>query len=161
MKTAPPRRRRRRRELRRDACIVRAIAVAILTGGLLAANIVPGVAATLEPAESVSNEGFYQLTWEAQQPVRLVESTNPEFAAAETIYTGSDSGHVVSGKPNGTWYYRLESADGAAILSEVSAITVSHHSLARAFAFFSVGAVVFAATLGLIFLTRPDDDERA
>jgi len=119
-----------------------------------------GNAAVLEPAEAISNEGYYQLTWSAEEPVRLIESTDPEFSAAITLYTGSDSGHVVSGKANGTWYYRLESADGQSVLSEAARITVSHHSLGQAFLFFSLGAIVFAATLGLILFARPEDDER-
>jgi len=118
-------------------------------------------AATLEPESLESNEGYYQLRWEAEEPVRLVEASSTDFTDARTLYTGTDTGRVVSGKPNGTWYYRLESADGARILSSSATITVRHHSLVRAFSFFALGAVVFCATLGLIVFARPDRDERS
>jgi hypothetical protein len=117
-------------------------------------------AATLEPESLESNEGYYQLRWEAEEPIRLVEASSPDFADARALYSGTDTGRVVSGKPDGTWYYRLESVDGARILSSPATITVRHHSLARAFSFFALGAVVFGATLGLILLARPDRDER-
>lgn len=137
------------------------LANALLLFVSLAGTGGPGVAATLEPAELTSNEGYYQLTWEADEPVRLVESASAGFESAATLYTGSDTGHVISGKPDGTWYYRLESADGGTVLSETSTITVSHHPLGRAFLFFGIGAVVFFSTLGLILFARPGGDERA
>jgi hypothetical protein len=120
-----------------------------------------GVVAALEPRELESNEGYYQLRWEAEEPVRLVESSSADFADAKILYSGTDTGHVVSGKPDGTWYYRLESADGARILGEPATIAVRHHSLARAFSFFALGAIVFLASLGLILFGGADRDERA
>lgn len=129
--------------------------------GLLASLSSLAQPVVLEPRELESNEGYYQLTWRADEPVRLVESPSIDFVDASVLYSGTDTGHVVSGKPDGTWYYRLESVDGSRILSEPATIAVRHHSLERAFLFFAVGAVVFLATLGLIFFTRPDRDERA
>lgn len=117
-------------------------------------------AATLEPSSYDSTEGYFQLTWEAEQPVRLVESTRPDFGTSRIVYTGSDSGHVASGKPDGVWYYRLESEDGESILSDVATITVRHHTLERAILFFVLGAIVFVATLGLIFVYNGPSDER-
>lgn len=117
-------------------------------------------AASLEGPE-VANEGYYQLRWEAGQPIRLVEASSAGFGDATTLYTGSDSAHVVSGKPDGTWYYRLEAEGGDEVLAGPIAVTVRHHSLVRAFGFFTLGAIVFFATLGLILLARPGGDERA
>lgn len=118
-------------------------------------------AATLEPEQLESREGYYQLQWAADEPVRLVVANDPEFTTPTTVYSGSDTGHVASGKPNGVWYYRLESADGTRILSNTAQITVRHHSLRRAFTFFALGAAVFLSTLGLIVFARPDGDERS
>lgn len=121
----------------------------------------PAAAATLEADQSESREGYFQLRWEADEPVRLIEATSPDFRDARELYSGSDSARVISGKPDGIWYYRLESAaSDAEILSEPVTVTVRHHSLRRAFAFFVLGAVVFAATLALIFVARPGADER-
>jgi hypothetical protein len=92
--------------------------------------------------------------------IRLVEAPGADFTTPTAIYTGSDTGHVASGKPDGTWYYRLESADGSQVLSNTATITVRHHSLQRALTFFTIGASVFLATLGLIVFARPDSDER-
>ena len=136
----------------------RAIAAGILLTAILGLAA-RATAATLEPESLESNEGYYQLRWEAEEPIRLVEASSPDFADARALYSGTDTGRVVSGKPDGTWYYRLESADGARILSSPATITVRHHSLVRAFSFFALGAVVFCATLGLILFARPDRDE--
>jgi hypothetical protein len=129
--------------------------------GLLAGFVAGhSLAATLEPQEFESTEGYYQLTWDAEEAVRLVESTEQDFSSARIVYVGNDSGHVASGKPNGVWYYRLESEDGATVLSETSTIVVRHHSLGRAAAFFALGGVVFLATLALIFIPRDGSNER-
>lgn len=120
----------------------------------------PGFGATLMPDTLESNEGYYQLSWESEEPIQLVEASSADFSDARVLYTGTDTGRVVSGKPDGTWYYRLESADGARVLSGPATITVRHHSLTKAFSFFALGAIVFAATLGLILFVKPDRDER-
>lgn len=125
------------------------------------AGLLPGIAgaAALEaPAES--SEGYYQLRWEADEPIRLVEATSAGFADARTIYTGSDTAHVVSGKPDGVFHYRIETAGGGTVLADPVVVTVRHHSLSRAFSFFALGAVVFLATLGLILFARSAADER-
>lgn len=138
----------------------RILLAAFLATGMAVTVPVPAITATLEPAEYESNEGYFQLRWDAGEPVRLVEATSRDFVETRILYTGRDSAHVVSGKPDGTWYYRLETADGARVLSEPAVITVRHHSLIRAFSFFTIGAVVFLATLGLILFARPGTDER-
>jgi len=137
---------------------VRPVAAAL---AVLALTMSPGAqAATLEADQYASSEGFYQLRWEAEEPVRLVEARSPGFVDAETLYTGSDSAHVVSGKPDGSFYYRLESAEGGQVLSEPVMVTVRHHSLGRALAFFAIGAIVFVSTLGLIAFSSSGSDER-
>jgi hypothetical protein len=120
----------------------------------------PASAAMLESDQSESNEGYFQLRWEAEEPIRLVEATDPGFRDAAVLYRGSDTASVISGKPDGIWYYRIEAADGGAILTDPITVTVRHHSLQRAFSFFALGAVVFVMTLGLILLARPKAHER-
>ncbi|HUF73271.1 MAG TPA: hypothetical protein VMR74_10275 [Gammaproteobacteria bacterium] len=137
------------------------LAATLLLASLSALAQQQGRPATLEPRDFESNEGYYQLAWQAEEPVRLVESPGRDFVDATVLYSGTDTGHVVSGKPDGIWHYRLESADGNRVLSELATITVRHHSLERALLFFALGVVVFVATLGLIFFVRPDRDERA
>lgn len=103
----------------------------------------------LEANPEVASAGFYQLRWYAARPVELEESQDPEFSSAEIVYRGSDAARVMSGKPDGDLYYRVRDTDDGT-LSNVVKVTVRHHSLERAVAFFSLGAVVFLATLLLI-----------
>lgn len=120
---------------------------------LLALGPLPVLSAPVQLAadSEVSTAGFFQLTWESNGPVELQESQDPDFARAEVVYTGADTARVISGKPDGSWYYRARAAavDGAG-WSEPVKVTVRHHPLARALAFFAVGATVFTATLVLI-----------
>lgn len=106
----------------------------------------------LESDTEVATAGFFQLRWAAGPgELRLVESGDADFRAPHVVYEGADTARLVSGKPDGVYFYRLESVGGVpAVLSNTVEVSVRHHSLGRAAAFFAVGAAVFAATLGLI-----------
>ena len=84
--------------------------------------------------------------------VELQEADNPDFADASIDYQGPDDASVVSGKPNGTWYYRARviGDQQAGPWSTAVKVTVAHHPLSRAFMFFGLGVVVFVATLLLV-----------
>jgi hypothetical protein len=58
----------------------------------------------------------------------------------------------MSGRGNGTYYYRLRvlGAGPLPAWSDTVRVQVKHHPLARAFAFFAAGGLVFIATLVLI-----------
>jgi hypothetical protein len=103
----------------------------------------------LEASPELATAGFYQLRWYSARPVELEESQDPEFSSAEIIYRGSDAARVMSGKRDGDLYYRVRDTDDGTF-SNVVKVTVRHHSLERAMAFFSLGAIVFLATLLLI-----------
>ncbi len=103
----------------------------------------------LEADTDVATAGYYQLRWSSTSPVVLEEAQTAEFASPRVIYRGSDGARVMSGKPDGELYYRVRNSDGDA-RSNVVKVTVRHHSLERAFAFFALGATVFIATLLLI-----------
>lgn len=103
----------------------------------------------LEANPELATAGFYQLRWYSARPVELQESEHPDFSSAETIYRGSDAARVMSGKPDGVLYYRVRDTDDGSF-SNVVEVTIRHHSLERAFAFFGLGAIVFLATLLLI-----------
>jgi len=109
-------------------------------------------AQALQADTDVATAGFFQLRWTADGPVELQESRSSDFSMARTIYTGADTARIISGKPDGDWFYRLRPAGAAtgAQWTETLRVRVSHHSLGRALAFFAVGAAVFAATLALI-----------
>jgi hypothetical protein len=143
----------------RHIIVVGAIATGVLAGPIASAQ--PAI--PLEADTRVATAGFYQLRWGAGEVAsRLVEATDPEFADARVIYAGPDTARLMSGKPDGDYYYRLEAAGATeagrrVVLSNVLEVTVEHHPLERALAFFAVGATVFAATLGLILFGGRDE----
>lgn len=132
------------------------VAGAVAAGAFAAAAAPANAELTLETDTPHATAGYYQLRWDASDvETRLVEATDPSFSDARVIYAGPDTARLMSGKPDGDYYYRLESvaaegASGGDAVSAMLTVTVEHHSIARAFSFFAVGAAVFAATLGLI-----------
>jgi hypothetical protein len=130
---------------------------AFIFAGSLAVSLLPGASngaeggLVLESDTEVATAGFFQLSWDAGPgDLRLVEAGDADFQAPRVVYDGTDTARLVSGKPDGDYFYRLESADGPTVLSNTVEVSVRHHSLGRAAAFFAVGAAVFAATLGLV-----------
>lgn len=136
----------------------------VLIGFALASGSV-SAAVVLQPASSTVTAGYYQLHWDtdstvAGSPVNkagdfiLIESREPGFTNSRTIYRGADTATVISGKPDGTYYYRVgiaqpqEGRPGS--WSNSASITVKHHPLSRAFMFFGLGALVFLSTLVVI-----------
>jgi len=102
----------------------------------------------------IATAGFYRLSWQTDgiTQVELQEADNPDFAGARLDYEGPDDASVVSGKPNGTWYYRARviSEQRAGPWSAAVKVAVAHHPLYRAFMFFGLGVAVFVATLLLV-----------
>jgi len=128
----------------------------------LCASAVAGDAApvpTLQSDTEVATAGFYRLVWSdagAGLPVyELQESDDGSFTVPYTVYRGKDQASVLSGQPDGRYTYRVRATleDGSVSdWSQPVSVTVAHHPLSRAFAFFAAGAVVFFATLGLIIV---------
>ena len=106
--------------------------------------------------------GYYQLSWHIagaesgkNNPYTgefiLQEAHHKDFSDADTIYKGMDTASVISGKPNGSYFYRVSRANPMPEWSESVQVQVTHHSLQRAFIFFSIGAVVFILILTVIW----------
>ena len=118
----------------------------------------------LKSDSNLSNAGYYQLHWANQKPGDFIleESMTPDFTDAKTLYHGPDTATLVSGRKNGTYYYRVRSAKADGDWSNAVEVKVAHHPLSRAFMFFSLGALVFIATLTMVVrgnLThRPSSD---
>jgi hypothetical protein len=137
----------------------------LLTVMVALAGLPPGASFASEaivPRLSVDNSlataGFYRLSWEpGDERIELQEATEPGFIHPATAYTGPDRATVISGKPDGTWFYRIRALDsqGAGAWSAPLAVTVAHHSLARAFLFLGLGVTVFIATV-LMIVRGPD-----
>lgn len=65
----------------------------------------------LNPISNPTHEAFYYVTWAAVPGALnyvLVESTSPAFDENLITYSNVTSPHFVSGKANGTYYYRLQ-----------------------------------------------------
>jgi hypothetical protein len=110
--------------------------------------------------KKVATAGYFQLSWkkyfEKLWPKRMAEfqlqeSLSKDFHSYRTIYQGPDYASVLSGKSNGVFYYRVVANSGKTTLTtNIVKVTVSHHSLYQAFAFFSAGAIVFFILLVMI-----------
>jgi hypothetical protein len=97
--------------------------------------------------------GYYVLSWTADTPRVALAVRTPGTAVESIVYTGPDRATTVSGQVNGTRIYRVGELDTdgrPSAWSEPVTVTVAHHPLRRALAFFAVGALVFFATLLLI-----------
>jgi hypothetical protein len=97
-----------------------------------------------------SHDGVYQLSWTAPGPVVVEASPDPDFSHAEVVYRGHDTASTLSGRPDGETWYRLLDADSNRVLAAPVRVEVRHHPLSRALTFFTVGLVVFVATVVLI-----------
>lgn len=107
----------------------------------------------LSSDSDVASAGFFRLSWEtAAERVELQEDTGPDFRNPITTYLGSDRAAVISGKTDGTWYYRVRALDDAraGAWSEPVTVVVEHHSLSRALMFLSIGVIVFVAIVLMI-----------
>jgi len=113
----------------------------------------PAIAAPkLESDSDSSAAGFYQLHWANQHAGNFIleESRKPDFSDAKTLYQGPDTATLVSGRKNGTYYYRVRNEEAAKDWSNSIQVKVIHHPLSRALLFFSLGALVFIATLTMV-----------
>ena len=108
-----------------------------------------------EDEQQTATAGFYSLQWNTTDSEAGVEynflvqeANTPSFDDARTIYSGTDLATTLSGKQDGTLYYRVRIVDNLAVSewSNIHQVEVAHHSLQRAFFFLGLGAVVFLAT---------------
>jgi hypothetical protein len=105
---------------------------------------------------TLSTAGYFRLNWEdeAGADFKLEQAPSSDFNDARVLYQGQDKATVISGLANGHYFYRVGNT-GTGQWSDPLEVEVKHHSLTRAFAFFSLGAAMFLATLGvLVFGSR-------
>lgn len=134
-----------------------------LTGLLLLFAVLPVRAAppVLETSQSLATAGDFRLSWQggAEGAVyELQQSAAQGFTETRTRYRGPDTATQLSGLPDGDYSYRVRVVDpGPSAWSEAVTVEVRHHPLSRALGFFSVGLVVFVATVILITRGARDD----
>ena len=127
--------------------------ILVFIGLMIISSTQSSFALQLNSDSSVATAGYFQLSWSGDAKIfQLQESANPDFKAFKLIYTGKDLARVISGKPDGDYYYRLVSVDSSSLqVSNTVKVAVKHHSLNHAFLFFLAGAIVFIAIVSLIF----------
>lgn len=111
-----------------------------------------GASLQLSSDNEIASAGYFQLQWHGPAGEYLLhESSTPEFTTSKNIYRGSDTASVISGKPDGEYYYRVSLDNGSQPQrSNILKVTVSHHTLTQALLFFFAGAVVFLTILIMI-----------
>lgn len=126
--------------------------------------VLPCLAATpdLQSDSELATAGYFQLSWktdvsgkEVSGDFTLEEAGDPEFSQATTLYSGPDTATLISGRPDGIYYYRIRSEQDTETnnaWSNTTRVEVAHHPLSRAFMFFALGAAVFIATLVVVIL---------
>jgi len=110
----------------------------------------------------LSTAGYYRLSWveDGGRDFELQEASSDAFSIPRTLYQGPDTATLLSGRADGTRFYRVRDlqADGTASpWSNTVEVRVGHHSLTRAFLFFSVGLAIFLATLLTIIRGHRED----
>jgi len=104
----------------------------------------------LNSDSTLATAGYFQLQWSGNSKIFILqESGKPDFDSYNTIYTGTDLARVMSGKPNGDYFYRIVDNSSQ---SNIVKVTVKHHSIGYASLFFIAGAIVFILTL--IFIIK-------
>lgn len=94
-----------------------------------------------EPARS--SAGYFKLIWSSfsDNAFVLEESSNAEFINSKTIQLRGTNSITLTGLENGSYYYRIKDSNNE--WSNVAHVTVEHHSIVKAFVFFSLGLFLF------------------
>lgn len=106
---------------------------------------------------NLATAGYYQLSW---QPgiagasnknihFEVQQARDLSFHSSKTIYRGPDQASVISGQPNGDYFYRVRVKYTQQVMGEWSKpvlVKVQHHPLKKAWLFFIAGAIVFTIT---------------
>jgi hypothetical protein len=117
---------------------------------LLFCQTLPALELSASPARSTT--GTFSLSWEGTEGARYEVIEQREEGDPQIVYQGTDTASVMTGMPNGSYRYRVRAllTGGPSPWSQPIGVTVAHHSLTRALGFFTVGLLVFLATLALI-----------
>ena len=114
-------------------------------------------AAEIQMTDDGRTAGYVTLAWpDARGDVTLERRDDGNWTP---IYQGADDATTLTGLPNGTYEYRLRDASGA--VSQPYEVTIAHHPLSRALAFFGTGLVMFIVLLTLLFRGPSKEPEDA
>jgi hypothetical protein len=122
---------------------------------LTQASALANTSISLQSSTQQSTDGVVRLSWEVSEATRvhIQQSNDADFRQPRTLYRGKDTATTITGLPDGDYFFRISDAsEGASTAnwSEPVRLQVRHHSLSRAFGFFTIGVVVFLGTLALV-----------
>lgn len=106
----------------------------------------------LSASTTLSTDGVYQISWAVDGPAELVESRGPGFEDTRVVYAGTDNATVLTGRSDGRYRYHLRGLEGTVD------VEVRHHPLSRALVFFTLGAIVFLATVALVVREATEEE---
>ncbi len=98
---------------------------------------------------SISEDGVVSLRWESEgdaSAFELQQATQADFSNAQTRYEGPDRGSVITGLGEGSYFFRVRSADSQD-WSEPVELTVQYMNMALVWTLMGVGLFVFVATV--------------
>ena len=107
----------------------------------------------LSSDSEVSSEGYFVLSWQSDtaNSLSLQQANSENFSQIKTTSLPANGAVTITGLVNGRYFFRVISATEP---SNTVLVEVKHHSLVKAFGFFSLGFLLFAVLLLTIFIGR-------
>lgn len=104
-----------------------------------------------------SDDGYILLSWNntSQISVELQQASQPTFEHANTLYRGRNSSVMLSGLPDGTYYYRIRTS--ASEWSDQVTLRVSHYPVTQALLLFVLGALIFLSIAWVVIRGASDE----
>ncbi len=87
-----------------------------INAGAALERLVSLIPPTLDPIHNAAQDGDYWVTWSSvpyATRYRLQEDTDPAFESPTLRYEGSSTQAMVTGRPVGTWHYRVQAYNAA------------------------------------------------
>lgn len=148
-----------------------AIAVVIglltMTVASLSASAAQPETVKLQASESLSTAGYFNLSWNSvirdsvtaetasgNDEFVLQQSGSAEFADPIEWHLKKSTSFAMSGLENGTYYYRVGLWPQPEAWSNVVQVEVKHHSLEKALAIFTLGALIFCVLVAVVLINR-------
>ena len=110
-------------------------------------------ASAIQADQSIATAGYFRLTWQTnptstdQESEFVVQQSRTQgFEQVRNLYQGTEKASLISGMPDGVYFYRVKEKDASGWSVPVR-VQVQHHPLGTALQFFGLGLLVFALTL--------------
>lgn len=125
-----------------------------LSGAVIVLLLISRVSSGLELSASTNSAtaGYFTLAWFSPdiQVTVLQQSTSPEFHEYTETHVSNVQQSTLTGFNDGKWYFRLKGSQGE--YSNIVNVEVHHHSLSKAFLFFTLGLLMFCLLITILIL---------